>query len=67
MKLDNELDREEQEILEAFERGEMRSVAGVEDEIAAARRAARATVRHAQAICGENGALANVIHQRRNP
>lgn len=36
--MDNELDLEEREILEAFERGEMRSVAGGEEQIAAARR-----------------------------
>ena len=41
--MNNSMDREEREILERFERGELRSTANAEREIQAAIEAARAT------------------------
>jgi predicted DNA binding CopG/RHH family protein len=41
--MNDRLDADEREILDRFERGEMRSAAGVEEEIEAARQAARQT------------------------
>ena len=41
--MNEELNREEREILEKFDRGELRPVSGVEGETAAARQAARST------------------------
>lgn len=41
--MNDRLSAEERDVLDRFERGELRSVAGTEDEIEAARRAARQT------------------------
>ncbi len=41
--MNDRLDAEEREILDRFERGELRSAAGVEEEMEAARQAARQT------------------------
>ena len=41
--MNDRLNAEEQEILDRFERGELRSAAGVEEEMEAARQAARQT------------------------
>lgn len=41
--MNDELNREEREILERFDRGELRPVSGVEGELTTARQAARST------------------------
>ncbi len=48
--MNDRLSPEEREILERFERGELRRVAGVEDEMESARQAARATFRKTRRV-----------------
>ena len=48
--MNDRLSPEEREILDRFERGELRRVAGVEDEMASARQAARATFRKTRRV-----------------
>ena len=43
LRMNGELNREEREILEKFDRGELRPVSGVEGEMTIARQAARTT------------------------
>ena len=48
--MNDRLSPEEREILERFERGELRRVVGVEDEMESARQAARATFRKTRRV-----------------
>ena len=48
--MSEQLNPEEREILERFERGELRRVVGVEDEMESARQAARATFRKTRRV-----------------
>ena len=48
--MNDQLSPEEREILERFERGELRRVVGVEDEMESARQAARATFRKTRRV-----------------
>jgi len=48
--MNDQLNREEREILEKFDRGELRPVTGVEGEMATARQAARSTFRKTRRV-----------------
>ncbi len=50
--MNDQLSPEEREILERFERDELRRVAGVEDEMESARQAGRATFRKTRHLSG---------------